>query len=541
MSKFVSDFREKYFCDKEVVFRLLAIIGASLFFAHELNIAVFVRIFEKLGLEKEIAVTISSIIPFMLSIPLLIKRNKKVKIFIVIYLLVAVFFVVSVLRNLNYLHIFFRPSYGIHKVFLPSGGMFALYYTLLIYDKDKQYDFINMILLSAIGLFIISLLQYLMAQFRGHWLAEGANGQLLKINYSLVFGFNMAFVVNLFLGFWFYKKKTIFLILSIIGYYTILTDGNRMAMLLPLLCVILFIIYSIFNYFKYKIDKADILRSFLTLMALVITLGGGIFLQKHNINPVSKLAKTIKGGKTENTNKNKEIIKEDGKLWYYEKGIKKAKGLVWIKDDLYYVKEDGSLVTSQKYKITKTNNILPKGEYPFDENGKLKITAIENNEKLLNLLISKKKNLSRNLSLVGANNFLFDNSRNKIYELVIQGIKDHPIIGGGAYSDRIYTSQRYIWGHSHNIVLELAINFGVIIAALILVFFINLFFANFAKKKSFYTIVFLSFVATAALLLSSNSFWLEPHIWTLLAISWIVLSKDDIWYYKIYEKIKRKK
>lgn len=558
MKEYVKDYLES----RLGLYRLLAILGATLFFAHELNIAFFVRVFEFIGLENELSVTLASFIPFILSIPLLTKRYKNLKLFYILYTLSAIFFAISILRNLDFLNVYFRPRFGIHKVFLPSGGIFSIYYINLLYDKDNYKDLAFMLLLSTLAMYLISMLQFVMANLRGFWLTEDSTGDMIKINYSLIFGFNMGFAVNSLLGFWFYRKRFIYLLLAMVGYYTILTDGNRMGMVLAFAFWLVIILHNLVNYFKYKEGLKPTVKSLFGFVLFIGIIIGAMFLQNNHIDPVQKLISLVTTERFQNEiNKEdessivekefldfdedlqkinvKSIVREDGKLWLYIEGRRRAMGLIEVEGQLYYVRGDGSLVTDQEYWITDTNGILPQGDYYFDSNGVLDINSIADDEKSLNDFASRNPNASRNLALIGAGGLLFDNSRSAIYNLAIEGIKEHPILGVGAYGDRVYTSHRFIWGHSHNILIELAINFGLIITPLIVILLANTFFVMLAKKRSLLTIFYFVFVGTAALLLTSNSFWLEPFIWGLLAFAFLEMNKEDFWYYKLYKKFSR--
>ena len=120
--------------------RLLALLGASLYLGHELNIAFFVRVFSYFGITNELAVSITSFIPLILSLPLLFRKAYRVKPFIIVYGILAFLFFIGILTHLEYLDIYFRPRFGIHKVFFPSGGIFMTYYLVLFYDEEDSSD-----------------------------------------------------------------------------------------------------------------------------------------------------------------------------------------------------------------------------------------------------------------------------------------------------------------------------------------------------------------------------------------------------------------
>ena len=65
------------------------------------------------------------------------------------------------------------------------------------------------------------------------------------------------------------------------------------------------------------------------------------------------------------------IVKENNKLWYYEDGKRVYKGLIQIDGDYYYVRSGGEVVTDRTYWITRTNGLMPEGNYAFDADGKM--------------------------------------------------------------------------------------------------------------------------------------------------------------------------
>lgn len=294
--------------DRDYIFRFLTIIGGTLFFARELNIAIFVRLFSLFKIENNIAVTITSFIPFLFSVPLLTQRYKRLKVFYLIYFLVLVYFGISILLNLDNLSYYFRPRYGVQKVFLPSGGMFAIYYILLLYDKEHKSDLLHLFIITAFAIFSMSLLQYIAAKSRGYWLVENLRGEQSKLKYSLSFGFNMAFAVNLFIGLYNIRKKHLYLLFASIGFYTIITDGNRMALVLPIaLYLVLFIYLIVSSIINKKEFKRNLLGTLIALMAFVLIFAttyivGNSKLQKTKVDNLTEGVKNTKEQKNK-TNK----------------------------------------------------------------------------------------------------------------------------------------------------------------------------------------------------------------------------------------------
>ena len=65
------------------------------------------------------------------------------------------------------------------------------------------------------------------------------------------------------------------------------------------------------------------------------------------------------------------IVSEEGELYYYVDGVKTYAGLIQIDGDYYYVNSYCKVITSQRYWVSKTNNLLPATFYTFGADGKM--------------------------------------------------------------------------------------------------------------------------------------------------------------------------
>ena len=65
------------------------------------------------------------------------------------------------------------------------------------------------------------------------------------------------------------------------------------------------------------------------------------------------------------------IVSEDGELYYYVDGVKTYAGLIQIDGDYYYVNSYCKVITSQRYWVSKTNDLLPATFYTFGADGKM--------------------------------------------------------------------------------------------------------------------------------------------------------------------------
>ena len=65
------------------------------------------------------------------------------------------------------------------------------------------------------------------------------------------------------------------------------------------------------------------------------------------------------------------IISENGKLWWYFNDVKTYGGLMLIDGEYYYARTSGEILTNTTYWISKTNDLLPAGQYTFGADGKM--------------------------------------------------------------------------------------------------------------------------------------------------------------------------
>ena len=75
----------------------------------------------------------------------------------------------------------------------------------------------------------LMLVELLPAMSRGYWEDVNSLGQIVQRAYSLTFGYEMLLPAILLLYFYMRERKLATLILSIIGFVTILTNGSRGA------------------------------------------------------------------------------------------------------------------------------------------------------------------------------------------------------------------------------------------------------------------------------------------------------------------------
>ena len=126
---------------------------------------------------------------------------------------------------------------------------------------------------------------------------------------------------------------------------------------------------------------------------------------------------------------------------------------------------------------------------------------------------------SRTIDAVMSGSIASANGRDIIYGMAIDLIKSGGPFGHGFYGDRLVIGRRFIWGYSHNIFLELFVQFGYLGGALIsalLVWNVIRLFRNCRQDNR--QIIFVTVLIGSMRLLVSNSFWYEPWFWAMVSL-----------------------
>ena len=118
-----------------------------------------------------------------------------------------------------------------------------------------------------------------------------------------------------------------------------------------------------------------------------------------------------------------------------------------------------------------------------------------------------------------------------------EGIKTSPILGLGAYGDRPWVSKQFIWGHSHNFILEVWSNLGLILGIPFGLLLLNTFMSMLTKKKDFIVVFYIIYVGISAIHMTSLSFWLVGYIWAILAFAFIKMDRKEFWFNRLINKI----
>ena len=119
--------------------------------------------------------------------------------------------------------------------------------------------------------------------------------------------------------------------------------------------------------------------------------------------------------------------------------------------------------------------------------------------------------VSRNLRLLLSGQLMYDSGRFPIYRACLNSIAEHPFLGVGACGDRVVTVSH---DYAHNIILELCVEYGVIIGGLIYLFLLYIGFRMLFKcKDRAWRALFLPFyVFSMVELFFSGTFLQRGHV-----------------------------
>lgn len=138
-----------------------------------------------------------------------------------------------------------------------------------------------------------------------------------------------------------------------------------------------------------------------------------------------------------------------------------------------------------------------------------------------NLLVNLGVN-SRTIVSMAEGTLLSGNGRNAITELALSAIKDGGIVGLGAFGDRPYIAPHFWWGYSHNFILEIICDFGLILGPILVVLLLGVLARIvISPKNDDYRYVFIVFVSMAAKLFISDTIWGYTRFWALLGLVYL--------------------
>ena len=124
---------------------------------------------------------------------------------------------------------------------------------------------------------------------------------------------------------------------------------------------------------------------------------------------------------------------------------------------------------------------------------------------------------SRTLKMILSGTVMENNGRDVFWTAALKMIRDNPL-GYGAMGARHVLCGIHIVGHPHNVLIELVIEYGVVLGPLlILLMLIASLRILLRKRDNGWQGVFLLFFANACQLFTSYTYWHSPALWSALA------------------------
>jgi O-antigen ligase len=138
---------------------------------------------------------------------------------------------------------------------------------------------------------------------------------------------------------------------------------------------------------------------------------------------------------------------------------------------------------------------------------------------LLSVLSRMNISGSRTIKMLLSGNMMASNGRDQIWRIAKRMIAEGRVFGLGFYGDRYVIGQSWSYGYPHNIYYELAIEFGVAAAIIVLtIILVNCLKLWHNCEETEWLFMFILMLSCSMKLLISDSFWYNQHFWALIAI-----------------------
>ncbi len=201
------------------------------------------------------------------------ERQRRTRAFWILFAAVGLLWTATAIFNPEVREFLFRDSYGPERIFRVDAPLFAFLFFLIPQDPKKLY---KCIVFYAYMFFAYEMVFHLIpALSRGYWINVSSGGGEIRLPYSLSFGYAMCFPTVVFLYASIKDRKLLHFIMVAAGLICILTNGNRGALLIPVIFVAVTIVSGIAHdqNAKKKMQKiAAILLGLLLLSILWVRL-----------------------------------------------------------------------------------------------------------------------------------------------------------------------------------------------------------------------------------------------------------------------------
>lgn len=172
---------------------------------------------------------------------------KKMMHFVALYVGVGLFFLITLAIHPNYEEYYTRDVFGaVYAVFRPDTG--ALFGFLGIYLCKDFKQIKKVLLIAAYVLLIYGIYQVVIARSRGYWEAYSYQGEREQLDYNLGVGYSLMFCCIMFFNSFLSDRKRWYdLVLTLIAFILVLTEGSRGAIICFVVYVVLYCFFQIKN------------------------------------------------------------------------------------------------------------------------------------------------------------------------------------------------------------------------------------------------------------------------------------------------------
>lgn len=139
---------------------------------------------------------------------------------------------------------------------------------------------------------------------------------------------------------------------------------------------------------------------------------------------------------------------------------------------------------------------------------------------------------SRTVQTIVEGEFFEPSGRLTIWKLSWRAFADSPLLGQGVFGDRAYVGQNFVWGYSHNFILEMMSQFGILGLLFILAYLFYVVRLLIREENPQKKLLLILLVAMCSKLLVSDSYLFNEHFWMLSGL--LLLELD------LYGKLSRK-
>lgn len=155
----------------------------------------------------------------------------------------------------------------------------------------------------------------------------------------------------------------------------------------------------------------------------------------------------------------------------------------------------------------------------------LSLAVILFRDSLLSWLIDRIAALnidSRTITMLLSGNLSSDNARGIIFDLCWDHIENQGFWGMGPFGNRTFIVPKYYWGYPHNIVLELILDYGWMVAIGIIAAMVLAIIRMFRKAQKEELMVFCILLAYNMKLFLSSTYWGELFFWSM--VTWMIVT-----------------